>query len=181
MYTFLSSHSLLHPLPPFLPVSSMMHEYPPENILWGPYALDWDEQAVRDYLSLLTPERMHLTVVSKVGAEKGKRRGKERKGGNKGRKVEYSAVSSSSSWSHLIISPPISHRHSKRRRRRKHGPRRNGTGHCTNWKNCPRYGEGRSEKRASVDGSSLSNIMINRPLSCVPLTAPVIYTDIRQK
>lgn len=78
MYTFLSSRSPLHSLPPFLPVSSMMHEYPPENILWGPYALDWDEQAVRDYLSLLTPERMHLTVVSKVGAE-------EREGGKKGR------------------------------------------------------------------------------------------------
>ncbi|EWM30042.1 insulin-degrading enzyme [Nannochloropsis gaditana] len=50
-------------------ISSMMHEYPPENILWGPYALDWDEQAVRDYLSLLTPERMHLTVVSKAFEE----------------------------------------------------------------------------------------------------------------
>jgi len=45
----------------------MMQEYPPESILWGPYSISWDEKAVRDYLALLTPERMHLTVVSKVG------------------------------------------------------------------------------------------------------------------
>ena len=71
-----------HSLPPSLPpspsssVSSMMHEYPPEQILWGPYSLSWDEQVVKDYLALLTPERMHLTVVSKVGREGGREGGK---------------------------------------------------------------------------------------------------------
>jgi len=54
----------------------MMHEYPPEQILWGPYSLSWDEQVVKDYLALLTPERMHLTVVSKVGREGGREGGK---------------------------------------------------------------------------------------------------------
>jgi len=85
---FSTSHSLPHShpsLPPSLPpsfsVSSMMHEYPPENILWGPYSLSWDEQAVKDYLALLTPERMHLTVVSKVGREGGRAGGRERRRG----------------------------------------------------------------------------------------------------
>ena len=64
----------------------MMQEYPPESILSGPYSITWDEGAIRDYLALLTPERMHLTVVSKVGREEGKEGGREgERGGKEGR------------------------------------------------------------------------------------------------
>ena len=102
---FLSTKQITPALSPPRPpaVSSLMQEYPPESILWGPYSISWDEGAVRDYLALLTPERMHLTVVSKVGRGGGRegrgkggmrrnvgKRGKkgERKGGREGGREE---------------------------------------------------------------------------------------------
>lgn len=47
-------------------VSSTMQELPPDEILWGPYALERDQKAVEEYLSYLVPSRLQIQVVSKV-------------------------------------------------------------------------------------------------------------------
>lgn len=45
--------------------SALMQDYEAESVLSGPYSSRYDPEAIRQYLSYLTPQRLQLTMVSK--------------------------------------------------------------------------------------------------------------------
>lgn len=44
--------------------SNLMVDYPPENLLYGPYAMSLDEAAIQDYAKQLLPDNLQVCACA---------------------------------------------------------------------------------------------------------------------